>query len=218
MLLGQVGVKAGPQETLGGVGTPTKQPCDTRISLTAQQTQPDCRKTPEFNFFLPRRSYAETNPFNSTQAALGSMRSISSRARFRCFSGAQGLRAPPGRGHRLAGGRRPAVQGHSLARAPGQGSNGVSSSGISAAPSWGCEVRPANAPGQSCRLSRNPELPELLGAPVARPVVRPHVLLDVLVTGLQGGEQKVIQAPCVDGVHHVPDQVDLGSQVLDSGT
>lgn len=34
---------------------------------------------------------------------------------------------------------------------------------------------------------------------------------------LQGREQEVIQASRVDGVHHVPNQVDLGSQVLDSG-
>lgn len=34
---------------------------------------------------------------------------------------------------------------------------------------------------------------------------------------LQGCEQEIIQAACVDWVHHVPDQVDLGAQVLDSG-
>lgn len=33
---------------------------------------------------------------------------------------------------------------------------------------------------------------------------------------LQGSEQEVIQAPCVNGVHHVTDQMDLSSQVLDS--
>lgn len=37
------------------------------------------------------------------------------------------------------------------------------------------------------------------------------------VPHLQGREQEVIQAPCVDRGHHITDQVDLGSQVLDSG-
>lgn len=61
------------------------------------------------------------------------------------------------------------------------------------------------------------ELPGLPGGRAAGQAV--HVfLLDVLIGGLQGREQEVIQAPSVDGVHHVTDQVDLSSQVLDSGT
>lgn len=60
-------------------------------------------------------------------------------------------------------------------------------------------------------------LPGLPGVPEAGQAV--HVfLLDVLVTRLEGREEEVIPAAYVDGVHHVTDQVDLGPQVLDSGT
>lgn len=39
----------------------------------------------------------------------------------------------------------------------------------------------------------------------------------ISVPHLEGREQEVIPAARVVGVHHVPGQVDLGSQVLDSG-
>lgn len=44
-----------------------------------------------------------------------------------------------------------------------------------------------------------------------------HILgLPALVPHLQSCEQEVMEAPCMDGVHHVTDQVDLSSQMLDS--
>lgn len=39
----------------------------------------------------------------------------------------------------------------------------------------------------------------------------------ISVPHLEGREQEVIPATRVVGVHHIPGQVDLGSQVLDSG-
>lgn len=54
----------------------------------------------------------------------------------------------------------------------------------------------------------------VLSAPPARVFLPPST---IPVPHLQGREQEVIQASHVDGVHHVTDQVDLGSQVLNSG-
>lgn len=67
--------------------------------------------------------------------------------------------------------------------------------------------------------SRVATSPELSRVPGAGQTVQPHfLLLDVLVTGLQSCEQEVMEAACVDGVHHVTDQVDLSPQMLNSSS